>query len=67
MDKSAVTLTHYTLAIVAVIALVVINIWGHADSALNVALIGVVTTAGWGGIQREQGIKIDSPDKKNPA
>lgn len=66
MEKSYVTIAHYTLAILALVALVIINIWGTVDGSLNVALIGVVTTASWGGVQRELGIKIQPPPTDRP-
>jgi spore maturation protein SpmB len=55
MDK--VNVAQYALAALAMVLLVVLNIWGTPNEALNVVLFGVVTGAAWGGVQRRLGIQ----------
>lgn len=54
MDK---TVLQYVLAIVAIVALVVVNVFGVESEVLNMALTGVVTATAWGAVQRKQGVK----------
>jgi len=58
MKVSFATLAQYLLAALAMLSLVVLNIWGHPNEALNSALLVVISTTVWGGIQREKGIKV---------
>jgi len=62
MNLSAGTIAQYALAALALVALVVLNLFGTSDPALTSVLTSVVTAAVWGGIQREQGKKLDPPD-----
>lgn len=55
---SNLTIVQYLFAALAIIALVVLNIWGNPDVTLNGGLLAVVSTTVWGGLQREKGIKI---------
>lgn len=68
MNISLTTLAQYVLAALALVALVVLNLYGTSDPALTTALVGVVTGTVWGGIQREAGIKAGSSgNTKDPA
>lgn len=62
MNLSVTTLVHYLLALAALIALVVLNIWGNPDPTLTTALTTVLGATVWGGIQREGGIKSTTKD-----
>lgn len=55
----------YILAVVAIVALVVVNIWGKESEALTTALISVISATIWGGWQRKQGLKLDPNDPDN--
>ena len=65
--QSFQTLMQYGLAALALIALVILNIWGNPNEGLTTALLTVISATVWGGIQREKGIKVgrdqDPPDK----
>lgn len=56
--QSLQTLVQYGLAALALIALVVLNIWGSPNEALTTALITLISATVWGGLQREKGIKV---------
>lgn len=49
----------YVLAALSIVALVVINIWGRESEGLNTVLFGVITATTWGGLQRQQGLKVN--------
>lgn len=65
MGLSVGTIAQYLLAALALVALVVLNLYGTQDSALTTTLTSIITAAVWGGIQREQGIKLPPPDPGN--
>jgi len=58
MNVSAITLVQYLLALVALVSLVVLNIWGNPDPTLTTTLTTVIGATVWGGIQRESGITL---------
>lgn len=60
MNVSAITLAQYVLAALALVALVVLNIFGTPDPTLTTTLTTVIGATVWGGIQRESGIKAGS-------
>lgn len=47
----------YALAALALVALVVLNVWGKPDDALSTVLVSVISATVWGGLQRQSGIK----------
>lgn len=50
-------ISQYALAAMAIIALVVVNIWGKESEALTTALVSVITASLWGGVQRQKGLQ----------
>lgn len=51
----------FVLAALAIIALVVVNIWGKESEVLTTTLASVITAAIWGGLQRKQGMNHNRP------
>lgn len=61
MNVSGTAIVQYLLALAALVALVVLNIWGTPDSTLEGILTGVLTTTLWGGYQHDVGLKKIPP------
>lgn len=62
MNLSITTLVHYLMGLAALVALVVLNLWGTPDPTLSTTLTTVIGATVWGGIQRESGIKSATKD-----
>lgn len=62
MKVSSTAIVHYLLALAALVALVVLNIWGTPDTTLETLLTGVLTTTLWGGYQHDVGLKKIPPE-----
>ncbi len=60
MDKVNVAQT--ALAALAMVLLVVVNIFGTPSEVLTATLVGVVSAGAWGGVQRTLGIKKGKED-----
>lgn len=59
---STTAIVQYLLALAALVALVVLNIWGNPDTTLETILTGVLTTTLWGGYQHDVGLKKIPPE-----
>lgn len=55
MDK--VNVGQYALAALAMVLLVVVNIFGQPSEVLTATLVGVISAGAWGGVQRTLGVK----------
>lgn len=69
MCKAA--LAQYALAGVALICAVVVNVFGRESEGINTMLVSVISSALWGGYQRQLGSHqtptMESDEKKTPA
>ncbi len=62
MNVSANAIVQYLLALAALVALVVLNLWGTPDTTLTGVLTAVLSTTLWGGYQHDVGLKKIPPE-----